>query len=189
MVYVTKDAPGQAFSRPGDKASLHDQYRCCHWRSGPFSLERHCHIDARQPRQEMQIWSDAGTCEIACESRAYAVAEPKNGEKTSLSAVGYLSSDRDTREKRSNGSSGPLKIYSGLITINHDGASYVSDLHTESQFWGTCIMRTLIAVLVIAIAFPLVGCAAPVGQQANTVRESQHPYNLLVPSEVLPAFI
>jgi hypothetical protein len=48
-------------------------------------------------------------------------------------------------------------------------------------------MRTLIAALTIAIIFPLVGCASPV-RQVNTIPEPQHPYNLLVPSEVLPAF-
>ena len=49
-------------------------------------------------------------------------------------------------------------------------------------------MRTLIVALIAAMVFALVGCASPMRQEGNVARASQHPYNLVVPSEVLPAF-
>jgi hypothetical protein len=59
----------------------------------------------------------------------------------------------------------------------------------ETAFLGVYVMGTLIVALVTAMVFPLVGCASPMRQEGNVARASQHPYNLVVPSEVLPALM
>jgi hypothetical protein len=51
-------------------------------------------------------------------------------------------------------------------------------------------MRQAITVgLMIAIMFPLVGCASPTQRGSASVRQSQYPYDLVLPSDVIPVFL
>jgi hypothetical protein len=92
-------------------------------------------------------------------------------------------------KKRSGDSSGLLKFYFSLTRINDNAANRVLSCIARDSILGAYVMRALIAALITAMVFPLVGCASPMQQEGNVARASQHPYNLVVPSEILPAFL